>query len=50
MDVAYLSPIFQTCARQIQLAIWPSEKSSVEFDKLMDGSVIACTDGAFTMY
>jgi hypothetical protein len=50
MNVAYLTLVFQTCARQLQLAIWPSEKSSSDFDNLMDGSVTACADGAFTTY
>ena len=48
-DIEYLSPKFSTCGSQIQLAIWPIEKTSEDFNGLMDASIEACRDGTFTM-
>ena len=46
---AYLSPKFTTCTRQIELAGWPSDKTEDDFIQILEASIHACDDSAFTV-
>jgi hypothetical protein len=46
---AYLTPKFTTCTRQIELAGWPSDKTEDDFVQILEASLHACDDSAFTV-